>query len=34
MNPYVWSALLRYEMGPIFASYAYERRNDARRSYA
>jgi predicted porin len=28
IDPDVWSLLLRYEMGPIFASYGYERRDD------
>lgn len=28
INPSVTSLLLRYEMGPVFASYAYERRKD------
>jgi predicted porin len=27
-NPDVWSLQLRYEMGPVFASYGYERRSD------
>jgi predicted porin len=29
LSPSVWSALLRYELGPIYATYAYERRKDA-----
>ena len=28
IDPDVWSLLAKYEMGPIFATYAYERRND------